>query len=228
MAKRIVRSSLPLENGKIQEEQIKLLDGNMTFSQMCEKGIIKPGMVMWFKKDEDCLIKVEHCESGASSKEYHIYLKKGIVVKDENGIFSIVSVLYADSQFEFSGRFARAYFVKTTGKILEAASFAYFKRKDACSLVSIDEYYFFTNNSKFFTQYIINHMDSNLFLGRGCYIYGSYIPKCFSLISRKGYYLIKICPDNIALKLCEITSKVATYEPYNFLMTPFNYYIENE
>ena len=38
MAKRIVRSSLPLENGKIQEEQIKLLDGNMTFSQMCEKG----------------------------------------------------------------------------------------------------------------------------------------------------------------------------------------------
>ena len=35
-----------------QEEQIKLLDGNMTFSQMCEKGIIKPGMVMWFKKDD--------------------------------------------------------------------------------------------------------------------------------------------------------------------------------
>ena len=174
------------------------------------------------------MIKVEHCESGASPKEYHIKLKMGMVVKDENGIFSIVSVLYADSQFEFSGRFARAYFVKTTGKILEAASFAYFKRKDACSLVSRDEYYFFTNNSKFFTQYIINYMDSNLFLGRGCYIYGSYIPKGFSLISRKGYYLIKICPDNIALKLCEITSKVATYEPYDFLMTPFNYYIENE
>lgn len=217
------------ENDSAESIQ-EVREGN--FKDLCNKVLIKPGMIVRFANPSLEAIKLTHKQTG-KEQTYKSVLNDGIVVKDANeelSIFTILSNQDGSDELSFSGRFGRAYYSSTLKNCI-AANVEKKLPGSSVKILTREEYISYCNESLFFVDYLFSFGDNlgNVFLDAN-YMTEGKCPK-FLIFSIKepsiysGDVGLHIIPGNArcTLKPCR---EVRTVQAVGYSPTPYKDYLE--
>ena len=207
------------------------------FDELCQKGLVKPGMIVTFAQRFLPNINLSHEPTGIEQK-YRSTLVRGIVIKSISGklaVFTILGNVEANNELSFIGRFGRVNYTSTLNNII-APEVSNFLSGSRVSVLTDEEYVYCFNKSLFFANYLRYLQKSEglqvLFLNNSKAILKGF--DVCNLLDKYNYCVtygvsgdVAICiePHNIpcSLKLCK---PVKVHDAFSYEFSPYSKYLE--
>ena len=205
---------------------------SITFGELCEEGLIKPGMAVKFKRNTFDSITLTHDQTGVKEdQEIKGKLGNGIVIINNDGETFIAVKAFLEKKITLFGRYGRAFGEKT----LTDLTFSIGKQVIDCEeykilLMQKSFYIDYFNNSFLFADYILNTGSCEGFYTTSGYIVNSYTGSISYGIPRLGentaaHLLIGFNLKSVKCKLKSMKTK-QTNKPMSYTNNPFNMFVE--